>query len=227
MSLPPNVVHLERLRDATRVFRDRADAGRVLAACRGTTARVLAIPAGGVPVAVAIARSLDLPLDVAVVSKITPPGSTESGIGAVAFDGTTRLNRELIAILRLRPEEVEAGVAATRDKVRRRTALFRGDRPFAVAGADPAILVDDGLASGVTMETAVEALRRNGARRVAVAVPTGHADAVRRLAALVETVYCANLRGGARFAVADAYERWSDVDEAEAARILARAAARR
>lgn len=224
MIAPRRVEELERLRDARRVFQDRADAGSVLSemlfACRGTRARVFAIPAGGVPVAAAMARALDLPLDVVVVSKITLPWNTEAGFGAVAFDGTVHLNHELIALLRIGPGEVEAGVAATREKVRRRAALFRGDRPFSAAGAEPAILVDDGLASGVTMETAVEALRRGGAPRIAVAVPTGHRRAVARLARVVDTVYCANLREDHRFAVADAYERWSDVSEEDALRLL-------
>jgi predicted phosphoribosyltransferase len=84
------------------------------------------------------------------------------------------------------------------------------------------IVVDDGLASGFTMRVAVAALRKAGAERLVVAVPTGHLEAVRQVAEGVETVCCANIRGGWSFAVAAAYRRWSDVPEREAARLLSR-----
>lgn len=83
-------------------------------------------------------------------------------------------------------------------------------------------MVDDGLASGFTMLTAAQALRRQGAERLIVAVPTGHAEALENVAAETDAIYCANVREGQRFAVADAYARWSDVDETTAARIIQR-----
>jgi predicted phosphoribosyltransferase len=228
---PARLHERPELRDRARVFRDRAHAGEVLAemleALRGSAARILAIPAGGVPVAERIARALDLPLDVAVVSKMTPPWNSEVGYGAVASDGSVRLNHRLVLELGLTPGEVERGVAATLEKVRRRARSLRGsDAPPELSGA-LAVVVDDGIASGFTMLAAVEALRKAGAERAWVAVPTASLRAVLSLAGEVQQLYCANVRGGASFAVADAYERWSDVDEAEAARILARAAARR
>src|SRR3989337_982054 len=100
-----NVFEHSDLRNRVRMFRDRAHAGQILAdmlrSYRASDALVLAIPAGGVPVAAAIARALELPLDVAVVSKITLPWNTESGYGAVAFDGTGCLNQDLVESLRL------------------------------------------------------------------------------------------------------------------------------
>jgi putative phosphoribosyl transferase len=97
----------------------------MLEAFKETSAMVLAIPAGGVPVGAEISRQLELPLDVAVVSKITLPWNTEAGYGAVAFDGTTRLNHDLVAGLGLGKDVVEKGIADTRAKVRRRVTLFR------------------------------------------------------------------------------------------------------
>jgi predicted phosphoribosyltransferase len=82
------------------------------------------------------------------------------------------------------------------------------------------IVVDDGLASGYTLAVAVEALRNQGAQRVIVAVPTAHADAAQQIAHEVEALYCANVREGRRFAVADAYQEWSDVPEEVAAELL-------
>jgi predicted phosphoribosyltransferase len=219
-----NIIERADLHNRIRVFRDRKHGGEVLAQImekyRQVHAIVLAIPAGGVPVAAEIARLLGLPLDVAVVSKMTPPWSTEIGYGAVAFDGTVRLNHELVERLSLTDQEVKEGIIETGKKVRRRNTLFRGDRPLPSFLDQPAILVDDGLASGFTMQVAVEALLKASSSEVVVAVPTGPSHTVRRIAADVTRAYCANIRSGMSFAVADAYEYWSDVTEHEALEAL-------
>jgi len=217
------VIELPGLRDRLHVFRDRAHAGEVLAGMledyRSSQTLVMAIPAGGIPVAAVLARMLILPLDVAVVSKITLPWNTEAGYGAVAFDGTTRLNRDLLPRLRLSEQEIEAGKAATAGKVEGRVNRFRGSRPYPDLIKEKVILVDDGLASGFTLLVGVEALKKSGAQEIIVAVPTGSSSTVQRVAAEVDRLYCANIRGGWSFAVADAYERWTDVAEEEALRI--------
>ena len=188
------------LRDRVHVFRDRAHAGEVVAEMmgelRGSETTVLAVPAGGLPVAAAVAGALGLPLDVAVVSKITLPWNTEVGYGAVAFDGTTRLNDALAADLGLARDVVQRGIEETRAKVARRVAELRGAQPALDLSGRCAVVVDDGLASGFTMGTAVEALRKCGASRLLVAVPTGSLRAVERLAPEVDDLYCANVRGG-------------------------------
>lgn len=219
METAQRLVELPELRGRLQVFRDRADAGAVLArmlsGALDPEAIVLAIPAGGVPVAAAIAGILGLPLDLAVVSKVLLPWDTEAGYGAVAFDGTQRLNEPLVAALGLDAATVEAGLAATRERVARRVRNLRSGRPLPDLQARESLLVDDGLASGFTMQVAVEALRNAGARTVRVAVPTGHLEALERLVPLVEKVYCPNVRAGRRFAVAEAYRSWTDVDEEE------------
>ena len=134
------IVELRELRNRVKVFRDREHAGEMLAGMlveyRGTDTRVLGILAGGVPVAAAISRALDLPLDVAVVSKITLPWNSEMGYGAVAFDGTVQLNDALIQNLGLAHRDVETGIARTREKVNSRLRRFpRGAR----GGASPAM----------------------------------------------------------------------------------------
>lgn len=223
--VPSNVIDLPAMRGLTQVFRDRADAGAVLAemlaACPSPCGRiVLAIPAGGLPVAAELARDLAAPLDLAVVSKITPPTNSEVGYGAVAYDGTFRLNEEMIGLLGLSREEVRAGLAATRRKVERRFHTLRGERPPPDLSAAEAVLVDDGMASGFTMAVAVEAVRKRSPRRLVVAVPTAHRGAVARLSPSVDAVFCPNIRSSASFAVADAYRNWRDVSEQEAADIL-------
>jgi len=221
-----NVIELLPFRNRTGVFKDREDAARILDRMldeyRGTTALVLGVPSGGVPVAAAVAKSLGLALDTAVVSKITLPWNSEMGYGGVAFDGTVELNTEILPTLGLSERQIREGIADTRDKVARRIRLLRGDLPPLDVSARRVILVDDGLASGVTIRAAVKALRASGAAKLVVAVPTGHQGAVFELSRQVEALYCANIRGGWSFAVADAYRHWTDVPEDEVARILAK-----
>ncbi len=126
----------------------------------------------GVPVGLAVADRLGLPFDVAVVSKITLPWDTEAGYGAVAFDGTFKLNKNLIERLSLSEGQIQQGIRKTRSKVMRRVDRFRGSRPFSELKGRTVILVDDGLASGFTMRTSVEALRNAGAENLIVAPPT-------------------------------------------------------
>ncbi len=216
-----NINSLPRLRDCQSVFRDRTHAGRCIAdMIKESDAIVLGIPAGGIPVAAVVARTLGLSLDVAVVSKITLPWNTEAGYGAVAFDGSLQLNEPLIIQSGLSRKQVQAGVDKTRRKVAERTRRLRDEKPLLELYDKTVILVDDGLASGYTMRVAVEALTRCRVGRMIVAVPTGHAAAVEEIARRVHALYCPNIRSGPRFAVADAYEYWADVSESEAETIL-------
>jgi putative phosphoribosyl transferase len=225
MAKNTRVHEISSLRDRAPVFRDRAHAGEalagMLAAYRGSDALVLAIPAGGVPVAAEVARRLDLALDVAVVSKILLPWTTEAGFGAVAFDGSIWINEADVLAYHLSRADVQRSTASARDKVERRLRRLRGKRPLPAFSARTLILVDDGIAAGSTLRAGIAALRRHGAREIAVAVPTGHLRSVELIDELVDAVYCANIRGGNRYAVADAYEQWRDVDEGEVAAILA------
>jgi putative phosphoribosyl transferase len=220
---PGKIVELPHLRDQVRIFRNRDHAGRMVAEMlegyRETDTTILAIPSGGVPVAVAVAEQLALPLEVAVVSKITLPWNTEAGYGAVAFDGTVRINEDLLPHLRLSEQQIAEGIEKTRQKVQRRVRKFLGERPFPDLSRKAAILVDDGLASGFTLLVAVEAVRRLGSGEIIIAVPTGSADRVRKVAREVDALYCANIREGWGFAVAEAYRRWVDLEEEEAVRL--------
>ena len=218
------VFDLPELRDHTEVFRDRAAAAAVLAemltAYRDTSALVLAIPDGGIPVGAGIARPLGLDLDVMVTSKVTFPWNPEAGFGALAFDGTLLLNDHLVAVSGLTHADVDAGLLEARRKVARRVELFRGERPMPDLAGRSVFLVDDGLATGYTMLAAISAARKAGAAEIFVAVPTGHRESVHRLVAEVEALYCPNVRGGVRYAVAEAYQHWHDVSEDEAKRLL-------
>jgi putative phosphoribosyl transferase len=223
--LQPDIVELPEMRDRLAVFEDRHDAGRILAPMlepyRDSGALLLGIPAGGVPVAIAIAQALGLEMDVAVVSKITLPWNSEVGYGGAAYDGTLWLNEDVLRQARLSEGDIQRGIRETQAKVARRERLLRGDLPPPSLVGRVAILVDDGLATGSTMRVAVRAVRRAGAAQVVVAVPTGHEDSVIRLARGVTRVYCPNIRGGWSYAVAAAYRNWGNLGESDVATLLA------
>jgi predicted phosphoribosyltransferase len=205
-------------------FRDRAAAGARLVAMlekyRGSDAIVLAIPAGGVPVGAAIARELGLPLQAAPVSKVLYPWTTESGFGAVAFDGSVWLDEEAVENSRLTKAQVEKAVGDARAKVERRTRRFGVD-PSALKNST-VILVDDGIAAGSTMRTAIAALRKLGASRIIVAVPTAPSRSLEAMRKLADEIACPNIRGGGSFAVADAYQEWRDLSDDEVEAMLKR-----
>ena len=224
-SLARNVVDLPELRDRIGVFRDRDHGGKILAKMLAGfadgDARIMAIPAGGVPVAKAMADRLHLPLGLVVVSKITLPWNTEVGYGAVAYDGTVRLNNNLVSRLRLTEEQIQQGIKKTLRKVENRVKKLRPIGSLGGFSGQEAIVVDDGLASGFTMSVAIEALKKTGIGSLNVAVPTGHESSIEGIADEVDTLYCANIRSGFSFAVADAYLKWFDVREEEVTAIMA------
>ena len=200
-------------------FKDRTAAGRSVAALlqhyKGGKAIVLAIPAGGVPVAAEIARALGLELQVIPVSKILFRWTTEGGFGAVAFDGTVWIDQAAVDNFGLKPEQIEKATADARAKVERRNARLSRKKPLPDLHDFTGILVDDGIAAGSTIRTAIAALRKHGAGRIVVAVPTAHSRSVGALRQLADEIVCPDIRGGMRFAVADAYEEWRDLSDDE------------
>ncbi len=213
------------LRNRLRVFEDRADAGRRLAerllARRGRKLHLFAIPAGGVPVAAEIARGLALPLDLLIVRKIQLPWTTEAGFGALDPEGEAIFNEELLRRQPLTQEEIAAQMAKATAVSRGREQRLRGGRPYPELAGEPAIIVDDGLASGFTMRAAVQFLKRRGAGKILVAVPTASERTVQDLLPEVDELLCLNVRSGWSFAVADAYMNWYDLDDEEVLEIMA------
>ena len=220
------IIDKPELREETAVFKSREQAGKVLAGMlkdfTGTEAVVLAIPAGGIPVAAVISENLKLPLAVAVVSKITFPWDTEAGFGAVAFDGTVQLNERLVRMVEMNKIEQQLQIELARKKVKRRTEQFAELAPILDLKNKTVILVDDGVASGFTIKVAAASVRSMKPARIIIAAPTGYRQALEQLDKEVEEVYCPNVRGGPTFAVANAYENWYDVNEKEAIEILKR-----
>lgn len=231
MQLPDSVRDTAELRDQPAVFFDRRHGAEKLASLMqselGASAVVLGVACGGVPVANVVAERLGLPLDAVVVGKVTLPWNAEASFGAVAFDGTVRLNEELIDRLALTEQQCEEAVERTRAKIDRRLGLLRPELAPLHLDGERAIVVDDGIASGLTVRVAVDALRHVGAGEVVLASPTGNLKALQKLAEEVKRIYCVNVRGGHPFAVSDAYQNWREVSEAEAAAILRREPGRR
>ncbi len=207
------------LRDQVHVFGDRTHAGRLLAErlldYRGRPVHLFAIPAGGVPVAAEIARRLEIPLELIIVRKIQLPWTTEAGFGALNPAGEAIFNQDLLERMELSKEDIAVQVQKTKAVIAQREQKLRGGRPYPELAGQPAIIADDGLASGFTMRAAVQFLKRQGAGEIIVAVPTGSERTIRELLPEVDELVCLNVRGGWSFAVASAYENWYDLEEEE------------
>ena len=178
------------------LFRDRREAGRLLAAKLSAYADrpdllVLALPRGGVPVAYEVARALGAPLDVFVVRKLGVPGYEELAMGAVATGGVRVLNEEIVERLGIPNHLIDAVAAREQQELSRRERLYRGGRPPPDVRRRTVILVDDGLATGATMLAAIEALRQLQPTRIVVAVPTAAPETCEELRAKVDDVICA------------------------------------
>lgn len=162
------------------IFENRSDAGRQLSdrliAYAGGDTRVLALPRGGVPVAYEVARALRAPLDVFVVRKIGAPGREELAIGAIASGGIRVLNEETIAFLNVDRETLRDITEREARELQRREDVYRaGLAPHDVTGRT-VILIDDGLATGASMQAAVVALRQRKPKSIVVAVPVAPRD---------------------------------------------------
>jgi len=212
-------------RDRVSVFRDRFQAGKLLAdklqdyAGKGNVI-VLAVPAGGVPVGYTVAEELAVPMDVLIVRKIQIPWNTEAGFGAITWDGITVLNEPLVEQLDLKKKEVEESIQKTRRNIQERLRKFRGNKPMPQFKNKIVILVDDGLASGFTMLAAARSIKKNAPEKLIVAVPTASLGAIELLVPEVDEIVCLNIRSGSSFAVAEAYENWYDLTDEEVLKIL-------
>jgi putative phosphoribosyl transferase len=175
-------------------FEDREDAGRRLAErlapYRDERPLVFALPRGGVPVGYEISRALDAPLDVFVARKLGAPGQPEFGIGAVASGGVRILNEDVVGRLGIPEDYLERITERETAEVERRLRHFRGDRPVPRVRGRTVILVDDGLATGVTARAAVKALRRLEPRRLVLAVPVCAAQTAELIGPEVDELVC-------------------------------------
>ncbi len=205
-------------------FRDRGDAGRILAGLLEhyrdrPEAIVLALPRGGVPVAGVVAAHLRVPLDVFLVRKLGVPGQEELAFGALASGGVRVLNHELIAEVRLSPNIIEQISAYEAGELDRREGLYRAGLPPLELRGRTAILIDDGLATGATMMAAARAARQLEAARVVVATPVAPHQALHLLRKEADEVVCAAAPEPFR-AVGIWYEEFDQTTDDEVRRVL-------
>jgi predicted phosphoribosyltransferase len=205
------------------MWADRVEAGRELArelAARGygSDAVVLGVPRGGVEVAAEVSRILDAPLDIVVVRKIGSPGNAEFAAGAVDPDGTVIPNPDAGASAAY----LAAEGAREHAEALRRIAEYRGGRAEPELGGRTAIVVDDGIATGLTALSAVRWLRARGAVRVVLAVPVIAPSAELALAAEVDELVALEAPSGF-YAVGAHYARFGQLSDADVKALLAKA----
>jgi len=207
-------------------FRDREDAGRRLAerlaGYRGESPMVFALPRGGVPVGYEIAHALEAPLDIFIARKLGAPGREEFGIGAVAQGGVRVLNERAVEALEIPEEYIERVAKQETEEIERRLLILRGDRPQPEVEGRTAILVDDGLATGVTARAAVEALRRRNPGRLVLAVPVCAARSVKLLRSEVDELVCLEAPSNL-MAISLWYQDFYQVEDEQVVELLERA----
>jgi erythromycin esterase-like protein/predicted phosphoribosyltransferase len=206
------------------LFRDRRDAGRVLAGLlekyRGQPdVTVLGLPRGGVPVAYEVATALGAPLDVFVVRKLGVPGREELAMGEIASGRVVVVNDDVVRGLGIAPETIQQVAEREGQELLRREQAYREGRPFPEVAGKVVILVDDGLATGATMRAAIDALRKLRPDRIVVAVPAAPASTCRELAALADEVVCATTPSPF-FAVGSSYWDFAQTTDEEVRDLL-------
>ncbi|MGH9310429.1 MAG: phosphoribosyltransferase [Vicinamibacterales bacterium] len=182
--------------DPLQSYRDRSHAGAELAArlvhFKGRDdVVVLALPRGGVPVAVEVARALDAPLDIFLVRKLGVPGHRELAMGAIASGGVRVLNEEVVRWYRIPEAVIDDTAREEQAELERRERAYRDGRSPIALRDRIVLLIDDGLATGSSMRAAVQAVRAQRPARVVVAVPVGAPDTCREFEDLADEIVCA------------------------------------
>jgi putative phosphoribosyl transferase len=205
-------------------FKNRLDAGTLLAQqlsvySSNPNAVVLALPRGGVPVGFAIAQQLQLPLDVLLVGKLGVPGHEEYAMGAIAFGGQHLIEADLVNELGISSAAINEIIQRKSDELTRREKLYRANHPPLDVNERVVILVDDGLATGLTMLVAIQALRQMIPAKIVVAIPVAAQDSLQHIKSEADDVIC--LSAPERFhAVSLWYDDFNQVSDVEVIQLL-------
>ena len=207
-------------------FANRREAGRLLADCLAQYAKredviVLGLPRGGVPVAYEIASALQAPLDVFICRKLGLPGQEEMAIGAIASGGIRVLHEEMATALGVSAQDLEVTVAKEEKELERRERLYRGGIAPLVLRDRIVILVDDGIATGSTMEAALLALRQLRPAKIVVAVPVAPPSSLASLRSLADEVVCITVPESL-YAISQFYEDFNQLTDEEVLALLTR-----
>ena len=207
------------------IYKDRSHAGRALAPHLSAYGGrqdvvVLGLPRGGIPVAAEVADALGVPLDVIVVRKLGMPGNEEVAMGAVASGGVRMLHADLVRQVQAKdPSAVERATERAQHELERLEGFYRGDQPGSSVTGRIAILVDDGMATGASMEAAVTAIQSLHPSRLVVAIPVAPPETCARLQHKVDELVCP-MRPLPFWAVGDFYEWFEPVEDAEVQALL-------
>jgi putative phosphoribosyl transferase len=206
------------------IYENRRDAGRKLAEKLTEYSKkpvvILTIPNGGVPIGLEVAKTFsNAEFDVVISRKIPMPLSPEAGFGAIADDGTMILNEEAAKKIGLTMNQIDYEASKVRAEIKKRTLAYRGNRTLTRVMGKTVIIIDDGLASGITMKAAVTSIRHRAPLAIIVAVPTASTTALTLLAGTAERIIT-GATGAPPYAVADYYRHWYDVSEDEVVRSL-------
>jgi predicted phosphoribosyltransferase len=203
------------------VFKDRIDAGQKLAkkVKKFKKPYVLAIPRGGVVIGAEISKKLKCPLDIIVARKMGAPGNSELAIGAVTADGDLFLDDQLVERIGVRHEYILEEQESQMKEAERREDVYRSGREEINLKGKVAILVDDGLATGATMEASVRSVRRCNAKKVVVAVPVAPQETVNRFKEIVDEVVALSTPESF-WAIGQFYEDFPQVSDEEVIEIL-------
>ena len=223
--------NLRSVDPAYRIFRDRAEAGALLA--REVARRfaesphpgevvVLGLPRGGVPVAAAVARALDATLDVLVVRKLGVPYQPELAMGAIGEEGARVLNEQVLAVAGVSPRELAEVERREREELDRRARAYRPHRPRADLQGKTAVIVDDGIATGSTVAAAAAIARQAGAQSVVIATPVAPPSSIARLSDVADEVITLETPEDF-FAIGEWYRDFSPASDDEVRQLLAEA----
>ncbi len=185
---------------------------------------VLGLPRGGVPVAFEVAKKLNAPLEPLVVRKLGIPGERELAMGAIASGNVRVLSEDVVRGPGIAQEIVDAVTAAEKQELKRREQLYRGHRPAPAIKGKTVLLIDDGIATGLSLRAAIEALRQQSPARLVVAVPTASPSSYRVISREVDELV-ALMAPEDFFGVGQFYEDFVQVTDAEVARLLGQASA--
>jgi putative phosphoribosyl transferase len=209
-------------------FKDRADAGRLLAGLlthlHGKDVIVLGLPRGGLLVAYEVAHALQAPLDLLNVRKLGVPWQEELAMGAIATGGVQVLNSDIIMSAGVNKEELDEVASLQRLELDRREYLYRGGRPAPDLRGHTVVLVDDGIATGSTVRAAIAVIRAQYPARLVLAVPVAQESIATTLAGEVDELVCVRKPGDLN-AISAWYEHFPQTTDREIQAVLARAAA--
>ena len=176
------------------MFIDRKDAGEKLSIELGKLKDenpiVLAIPRGGMVTAYETIKKFGFEWDLIIPRKIGVPHNKEIAIGAVSLDGTYLLNEEYIDMLNISQEYIEKEISKQIEEIKRRLNKYKGNENFPNVKSKTVIIIDDGIATGFTIQAAIKSIKKHAAKKIILAIPVAPQDTISLLEKIVDKVIC-------------------------------------